>query len=83
MNSFKKIVQGEVEQHFEKNKNGKFVCVYQAFRCGDSVEYVDGYNNNITPPNYEYQPFVMIVCGYKNERRNIKTGSSKSVISGY
>lgn len=63
MDSFKKITNGWVEQIFEENDAGEFVCVDQEFICGDMVEYVDAvFEQPIDPPKYCYQPYNMCVC---------------------
>jgi len=61
MEMFKKITAGYVIQTFRKNKEGLFVCTNQEFVASDQVEYQDGQENFIDPPEfYEYQPFNMM-----------------------
>lgn len=61
MDNFTKISPGYVRQSFEKQSDGKFVCVSQEFIFVDCVEYVDDFDEPIDPPDYEYQSYDMIV----------------------
>ncbi len=63
MEKFTKITVGFVAQTFEKNADGKFVCIAQEFIAGDQCDYEDGEGNPIDPPEYEYQPCNMTLEG--------------------
>lgn len=59
MDKFSKITVGFVVQSFQKNTDGKFVCVSQEFIAGDQVDYEDADGNPVEKPDYKYQPFNM------------------------
>jgi len=61
MEKFNKITVGFVIQTFEKNAAGKFICTKQEFIAGDQVDYEDAEGNPVTPPEYPYQQFRMIL----------------------
>lgn len=61
MDKFNKITVGFVVQAFEKNDKGEFVCTRQEFVAGDQCDYEDAEGNPIDPPDYEYQPYNMIL----------------------
>ena len=59
MDKFSKITVGFVVQSFEKDTDGKFVCVSQEFIAGDQVDYEDMSGNPVDKPAYKYQPYNM------------------------
>ena len=59
MNNFIKRTSGEVQQRFEENKDGDFVCVSQEFVAGDIHDYIDSGGEFVDPPKYAYQPYDM------------------------
>jgi hypothetical protein len=61
MDSFTKITVGFVTQTFEKNDKGRFVCTRQEFIAGDQCDYEDAEGNTVEPPDYEYQPYNMLL----------------------
>jgi hypothetical protein len=61
MDKFTKITVGFVTQTFEKNDKGRFICTRQEFIAGDQCDYEDSRGNPIDPPDYEYQPYNMIL----------------------
>jgi len=63
---FNKITVGFVIQKFEE-KDGKMVCTEQNFVAGDQVDYEDvKYGEPLKEvPDYQYQPYTMIVTGAK------------------
>lgn len=62
MQKFTKITTGFVCQNYEKDQEGKFVCISQEFVAGDEVDFKDDLGNAIKPPNHKYQPFEMVAC---------------------
>ena len=58
---FTKTTVGFVVQTFRKNSQGRFVCTHQEFIAGDQCDYEDVQGNVIEPPDYEYQPYNMIL----------------------
>ena len=60
MDNFIKITTGWVQQYFEKDKDGKFICTGQEFEAGDLVQYENDGGDVIDPPQYEYQSFNMV-----------------------
>ena len=61
MDNFIKRTDGYVEQYFEKNKDGVFVCTAQEFFASDLCEYVDDGKEPIEPQVHQYQPYNMEV----------------------
>ena len=59
LNKFVKTTSGFVSQTFEKNANGKFVCISQVFTAGDNCDYEDVDGDSIDPPEYSYQAYGM------------------------
>ena len=60
MDNFVKITEGWVQQYFEPNKDGVFVCTSQEFVAGDECYYEDDGGGVIESPEYKYQPFDMV-----------------------
>jgi len=65
MKKFIKTTNGFVNQVFEQNENGEFVCIGQEFITGDECEYeeVAFCNKYLAPedvPEYQYQSFDMV-----------------------
>jgi len=58
---FTKTTVGFVIQTFRKNSNNQFVCTHQEFIAGDQRDYEDIQGNTIEPPDYEYQPYNMVL----------------------
>ena len=63
MDKFTKTTVGFAAQTFEKNDKGRFVCTHQEFIAGDQCDYEDARGNPIEPPDYEYQPYNMMLRG--------------------
>jgi len=61
MDKFTKITVGFVAQTFEQNDKDQFVCTDQQFVAGDQCDYEDVQGNAIEPPEYEYQPYNMML----------------------
>ena len=61
MNQFKKITVGFVVQRYEQGGERCYVCVEQEFVAGDQCDYEDVEGNAIEPPDYEYQPYIMVL----------------------
>jgi hypothetical protein len=61
MDKFTKTTVGFVAQTFEKNDEGRFVCTRQEFIAGDQCDYEDVEGNTVEPPDYEYQPYNMML----------------------
>ncbi len=59
MDNFVKITTGWVQQYFERNKDGVFVCTGQEFEAGDLCNYEDDGGNPIDPQVHQYQPYNM------------------------
>ena len=59
MDNFVKIVNGWVQQYYEPNKDGIFVCTSQEFIAGDNVYCENDGGNVIDQPNHKYQPYGM------------------------
>ena len=65
---FTKTTVGFVVQTFRKNSQGRYVCTHQEFIAGDQCDYEDVQGNPIEPPEYEYQPYNMVLrAGTPNE----------------
>lgn len=60
MDNFVKMVDGYVQQYYERDKDGTFVCTSQYFIAGDVVRYEDDGGEVIKSPDYEYYPYEMI-----------------------
>jgi len=58
---FTKTTIGFVIQTFRKNSRNRFVCTHQEFIAGDQCDYEDVRGNTIEPPDYEYQPYIMVL----------------------
>jgi hypothetical protein len=68
MDQFVKITAGFVCQTYEKDKSGKFVCVFQEFIAGDMVDYEDRQGNALKEvPEHESQPFTMYIKKVKGK----------------
>jgi len=67
MEKFTKITVGFVTQTFERNSEGRFICIHQEFIAGDQCDYEDAQGNPIGPPDHEYQPYNMTLRN-ENER---------------
>ena len=71
IDKFVKITTGFVCQTFEKNANGKFVCIDQAFIAGDQCDYEDINGDPLEDaPKCEYQPYEMKAP--QNNGRNVE-----------
>ena len=61
MKKFVKITIGFVQQAFEKDADGKFVCTDQAFIAGDQCDYDDINGEPLKDvPDHEYEPYEMV-----------------------
>ena len=58
---FTKTTVGFVIQTFRKNSQGLYICTHQEFIAGDQCDYEDVQGNTIEPPEYEYQPYIMVL----------------------
>jgi hypothetical protein len=58
---FTKTTVGFVIQTFRKNSKGRYICTHQEFIAGDQCDYEDIRGNTIEPPDYEYQPYNMVL----------------------
>jgi len=58
---FTKTTVGFVIQTFRKNSQGRYICTHQEFIAGDQCDYEDVQGNTIEPPDYEYQPYIMVL----------------------
>jgi len=58
---FTKTMVGFVIQTFRKNSKGRYICTHQEFIAGDQCDYEDVQGNPIEPPDYEYQPYNMVL----------------------
>ena len=58
---FTKTTVGFVVQTFRKNSQGRYICTHQEFIAGDQCDYEDVQGNPIEPPEYEYQPYNMVL----------------------
>jgi len=58
---FTKTTVGFVIQTFRKNSKGPYICIHQEFIAGDQCDYEDVRGNTIEPPDYEYQPYNMVL----------------------
>ena len=66
MEKFQKVTTGFVIQQFEKMSDGKFHCTSQEFIAGESeYETTDG-EPLAAVPDYEYQPYDMVIKGQGN-----------------
>ena len=60
MDNFVKIVNGWVQQYYEPNKDGVFVCTSQEFIAGDDVYCEDDGGKVIEPPEHQYHSYEMV-----------------------
>ena len=58
---FTKTTVGFVVQTFRENSKGQYICTHQEFIAGDQCDYEDVQGNAIEPPEYEYQPYIMVL----------------------
>jgi len=58
---FTKTTVGFVVQTFRKSSNGRYICTHQEFIAGDQCDYEDVQGNPIERPEYEYQPYIMVL----------------------
>jgi len=58
---FAKTTVGFVVQTFRKSSRGRYICTHQEFIAGDQCDYEDVQGNPIEPPEYEYQPYIMVL----------------------
>ena len=71
MNKFVKITVGFIQQTFEKNTDGKFVCADQAFIAGDQCDHEDMNGDPLKDvPEHEYEPYEMLLP--QNKRQAVK-----------
>ena len=66
---FVKITVGFVCQTFERDADGNFVCIEQAFIAGDECNYEDINGEPLKDvPEYEYQPYEMAAPQHKEPK---------------
>ena len=71
IDKFVKITIGFVCQTFEKNADGQFVCMEQAFIAGDECNYEDTNGEPLKDvPEYLYQPYEMV--SPRNKKQPVK-----------
>jgi hypothetical protein len=58
---FTKTTVGFVVQTFRKNSQSRYICTHQEFIAGDQCDYENVQGNTIKPPEYEYQPYNMVL----------------------
>ena len=61
MEKFVKITVGFIQQTFERDADGNFVCTDQAFIVGDQCDYEDMNGDPLKEiPEHEYEPYEMV-----------------------
>lgn len=58
---FTKTTVGFVVQTFRKSSQSRYICTRQEFIAGDQCDYEDIQGNPIERPEYEYQPYIMVL----------------------
>ena len=58
---FTKTTVGFVIQTFRKSSKDRYICTHQEFIAGDQCDYEDVQGNPIEPPEYDYQPYIMVL----------------------
>jgi len=81
MDLFTKTTVGFAIQTFTKNSNDRFVCTHQEFIAGDQCDYEDVQGNAIEPPDYEYQPYIMVLRT-RTPNEAIQAGMLESAYDG-
>ncbi|MBC8470368.1 MAG: hypothetical protein H8D56_12935 [Planctomycetes bacterium] len=71
MEKFVKITVGFIQQTFEKEPDGEFICTDQAFIAGDQCDYEDVNGDPLKDiPEHQYEPYEMLLP--QNKRQAVK-----------